>query len=140
MNPAFRDPFAAFLAVAAACVAFALAGVSVVRVYRFRDVRSRTELLMGISLAAGSLGWSLGHNDFAPRGEETRYMALHVTLTGLRGLLAPPVAILAYYGLRRLSPGIETWSMSLPVGLIVSGAWQITAMRRDHGAGGPVRT
>src|SRR5512135_296255 len=92
-------------------------------------------LLMGISLAAGSLGWSLGHNDFAPRGEETRYMALHVTLTGLRGLLAPPVAILAYYGLRRLSPGIETWSMSLPVGLIVSGAWQFTAMRRDHGAG-----
>ena len=96
-------------------------------------------LLMGISLAAGSLGWSLGHNDFAPRGEETRYMALHVTLTGLRGLLAPPVAILAYYGLRRLSPGIETWSMLLPVGLIVSGAWQFTAMRRDHGAGGPVR-
>ena len=97
-------------------------------------------LLMGVSLAAGSLGWSLGHNDFAPRGEETRYMALHVTLTGLRGLLAPPVAILAYYGLRRLSPGIETWSMSLPVGLIVSGAWQFTAMRRDHRAGGPVRT
>jgi hypothetical protein len=54
-------------------------------------------------------------------------------------LLAPPVAILAYYGLRRLSPGIETWSMSLPVGLIVSGAWQFTAMRRDHGGGGPVR-
>lgn len=97
-------------------------------------------LLMGISLAAGSLGWSLGHNDFAPRGEETRYMALHVTLTGLRGLLAPPVAILAYYGLRRLSPGIETWSMSLPVGLIVSGAWQFTAMCRDHGAVGPART
>jgi len=88
-------------------------------------------LLMGISLAAGSLGWSLGHNDFAPRGEETRYMALHVTLTGLRGLLAPPVAILAYYGLRRLHPGIETWSMVLPVGFIAGGAWQFTVMRRD---------
>ena len=60
-------------------------------------------LLMGASLAAGSLGWSLGHNDFAPRGEETRYMALHVTLTGLRGLIAPPVAILAYYALQRVS-------------------------------------
>jgi len=89
-------------------------------------------LLMGISLAAGSLGWSLGHNDFAPRGEETRYMALHVTLTGVRGLLAPPAAILAYYGLRRLSPGMETWSMVLPVSLIIAGAWQFTAMRRDH--------
>jgi len=87
-------------------------------------------LLMGISLAAGSLGWSLGHNDFAPRGEETRYMALHVTLTGLRGLLAPPVAILAYYGLRRLNPGIETGSLLLPFSFILAGAWQFTAMRR----------
>jgi hypothetical protein len=93
-------------------------------------------LLMGISLAAGSLGWSLGHNDFAPRGEETRYMALHVTLTGMRGLLAPPVAILSYYGLRRLSPGFETWSMVLPVSFIVAGAWQFTAMRRSLLDGG----
>ena len=46
-------------------------------------------------------------------------MALHVTLTGVRGLLAPPAAILAYYGLRRLSPGIETWSLVLPVGLAI---------------------
>ena len=89
-------------------------------------------LLMGISLAAGSLGWSLGHNDFAPRGEETRYMALHVTLTGMRGLVAPPAAILAYYGLRRLGAGLEGWSMVLPVALILAGAWQFTSMRRDH--------
>jgi hypothetical protein len=87
-------------------------------------------LLMGISLAAGSLGWSLGHNDFAPRGEETRYMALHVTLTGLRGLVAPPLAILAYYGLQRLRPGAEPWTLLLPVGLIALGAWQFTTMRR----------
>jgi MFS family permease len=87
-------------------------------------------LLMGISLAAGSLGWSLGHNDFAPRGEETRYMALHVTLTGLRGLVAPPLAILAYHGLRRVAPGLEPLTMLLPVALITLGAWQFTAMRR----------
>jgi hypothetical protein len=87
-------------------------------------------LLMGVSLAAGSLGWSLGHNDFAPRGEETRYMALHVTLTGLRGLVAPPLAILAYYGLQRARPGFEAWAMLLPVALIALGAWQFTAMRR----------
>lgn len=57
MNPSFQDPFAALLAVAAACVAFALAAVSVMRVRRFRDVRSRTELLMGISLAAIGVSW-----------------------------------------------------------------------------------
>jgi Na+/melibiose symporter-like transporter len=87
-------------------------------------------LLMGVSLAAGSLGWSLGHNDFAPRGEETRYMALHVTLTGLRGLLAPPAAILAYHGLKRLYPGVEPWTLLLPVTLIALGAWLFTSMRR----------
>ncbi len=92
-------------------------------------------LLMGASLAAGSLGWSLGHNDFAPRGEETRYMALHVTLTGLRGLIAPPVAILVYYALRRVSPGLEAWVMLLPVALIAWGAWTFATMRR--GIAGP---
>jgi hypothetical protein len=89
-------------------------------------------LLMGVSLAAGSLGWSLGHNDFAPRGEETRYMALHVTLTGLRGLLAPPVAVAAYHGLEQLRPGLGPWSLLLPMALIVAGAREFTAMDRGR--------
>jgi hypothetical protein len=93
-------------------------------------------LLMGVSYAAGSLGWSLGHNDFAPRGEETRYMALHVTLTGLRGLLAPPAAIMAYHGLKWLVPGFETVSMLLPFAAILAGAFLFLAMRRDFTAGG----
>jgi hypothetical protein len=91
-------------------------------------------LLMGISQTAGSLGWSLGHNDFAPRGEEARYMALHVTLTGLRGLIAPPLAILGYHALRRAAPGLEGWTMLLPAGLISAGAWLFTAMRREFPA------
>jgi hypothetical protein len=94
-------------------------------------------LLMGISLAAGSLGWSLGHNDFAPRGEETRYMALHVTLTGLRGLVTPPAAILVYHGLRTLWPGYEAAALLLPVTFITLGAWQFTSMRRMHDGGRP---
>jgi len=93
-------------------------------------------LLMGISQAAGSLGWSLGHNDFAPRGEEARYMALHVTLTGMRVLLAPPAAILLYHGLRRTLPGIEPWTMPLPTVLITAGAWMFASMRRDIEASG----
>ena len=57
-------------------------------------------------------------------------MALHVTLTGLRGLIAPPVAILVYYALQRVRPGLEPWVMLLPVALIVWGAWTFAAMRR----------
>ena len=89
-------------------------------------------LLMGVSLAAGSLGWSLGHNDFAPRGEETRYMALHVTLTGLRGLLAPPLAVLAYHGLEHLHRGLGPWALMLPLALIVAGAREFTVMDRGR--------
>jgi hypothetical protein len=89
-------------------------------------------LLMGISLAAGSLGWTLGHNDFAPRGEETRYMALHVTLTGIRGLLAPPVGVGAYYLVESVAAGRGSFALLLPVALIGFGAWEFTAMRRDY--------
>jgi hypothetical protein len=89
-------------------------------------------VLMGVSLAAGSLGWSLGHNDFAPRGEETRYMALHVTLTGLRGLLAPPLAVASYHGLEYLHAGLGAWALALPFALIAAGAREFTAMDRGR--------
>jgi MFS family permease len=87
-------------------------------------------LLLGISLAAGSLGWTLGHNDFAPRGEETRYMALHVTLTGVRGLLAPPIGIAAYHLLETWHEGAGAWALLLPLALVIAGAREFSAMWR----------
>jgi hypothetical protein len=85
-------------------------------------------VLMGTSMAAGSLGWTLGHNDFAPRGEETRYMALHVTLTGLRGLVAPPLTIAAYHVLDSIHAGAGPFALGLPFALIVTGAWRFQEM------------
>jgi hypothetical protein len=87
-------------------------------------------MLMGISLAGGSLGWSLGHNDFAPRGEETRYMALHVTLTGVRGLIAPPIGVGTFYLLEWLRPGLGPWALFLALGLILAGANEFSSLRR----------
>jgi hypothetical protein len=87
-------------------------------------------LLLGTSLAAGNLGWTLGHNDFAPRGEETRYMALHVTLTGMRGLVAPPLTIAVYHLLERMHAGLGPAALLLPTILVGSGAYQFHAMRR----------
>lgn len=43
----------------------------------------------GIAMAGGSLAWNLGHVDFAPPAQTSHYMAAHVTLNGVRGLLAP---------------------------------------------------
>jgi hypothetical protein len=87
-------------------------------------------LLMGVSTAAGSLGWSLGHNDFAPRGEETRYMALHVTLTGVRGLLTPPLAIGLFHLLDAWRSGLGALALLLPFALIAAGARRFAAMHR----------
>jgi hypothetical protein len=87
-------------------------------------------ILLGTSLAAGSLGWTLGHNDFAPRGEETRYMALHVTLTGLRGLVAPPLTIALYHLLERARDGTGSLALLLPALFVAAGAIRFHRMHR----------
>ena len=91
-------------------------------------------VLLGISTAAGGLGWTLGHNDFAPRGEETRYMALHVTLTGLRGLIAPPLTIALYHLLGSARTGLGPAALLLPLALVVGGAYRFHDMRRAQAA------
>ncbi|NRA58793.1 MAG: hypothetical protein HRU13_11830, partial [Phycisphaerales bacterium] len=44
----------------------------------------------------GVLAWNLGHLDFAPTGRESQYMGVHVTLTGVRGALAPMIGVSVY--------------------------------------------
>ena len=87
-------------------------------------------LLMGVSMAAGSLGWTLGHNDFAPRGEETRYMALHVTLTGLRGLVAPPATVGAFHLLEFVQAGWGAYAVLIPFAFVLSGARRFERMHQ----------
>jgi hypothetical protein len=50
----------------------------------------------GVGLGGGTLAWSLGHVDFAPPSQTSHYMATHVTLNGVRGLVAPIVAVQAH--------------------------------------------
>ena len=47
----------------------------------------------GLMRGGGMLAWNLGHNDFADRRLVATYMGIHVTLTGVRGLVAAYVAI-----------------------------------------------
>ena len=44
------------------------------------------------------MAWQLGHNDFARQDQLAAYMGLHVTLTGLRGSIAPFLGIILYAG------------------------------------------
>lgn len=54
------------------------------------------QFVVGVSNAAGSLAWNLGHNDFASPEKSGHYMAVHVMLTGLRGFVAPFLGVWLY--------------------------------------------
>lgn len=85
---------------------------------------------LGAAFAGGQLGWNLGHNDFAPDGRATLYMGVHLTLTGLRGLIAPVVGVLAYQWLEGLEPGAGRHVLFFPFALTVAGAVTFVVLAR----------
>ena len=58
-----------------------------------------SRIVMGIARGGGSLAWQLGHNDFAKPDQLSAYMGIHVTLTGVRGAIAPLSGMLLYSNL-----------------------------------------
>ncbi|MDT8438844.1 MAG: MFS transporter [Wenzhouxiangellaceae bacterium] len=95
-------------------------------------------LVLGAAFAGGKLGWNLGHNDFSSDGRSTLYMAIHVTLTGIRGLLAPLLGIGLYQWLEHLQPGRGRYILLLPLSLTVAAAssFVVLARLRRREAGG----
>lgn len=55
-----------------------------------------SRVVMGIARGGGSLAWQLGHNDFARADQLSAYMGIHVTLTGVRGAIAPLLGMFLY--------------------------------------------
>lgn len=55
-------------------------------------------VLLGIAHGGGVLAWNLGHNDFATDDKATAYMTAHVTLTGMRGLIAGYLGMSLFLG------------------------------------------
>jgi hypothetical protein len=86
-------------------------------------------VLLGSAQAGANLGWNLGHNDFASVGRAQHYMGVHVTLTGLRGGLAPPLGVLAYMGLEHWRSGAGTYALLLPLIMTAAGAHGFNRMR-----------
>jgi len=87
-------------------------------------------LLLGAAYAGANLGWNLGHNDFATLGRSQHYMGVHVTLTGVRGAIAPPLAVLLYQWLESLGGGAGRYALLLPLAMTTAGAYGFTRMRR----------
>jgi MFS family permease len=87
-------------------------------------------LLLGVAYAGANLGWNLGHNDFATLGRAQHYMGVHVTLTGVRGAVAPPLGVLLYQWLEWLDRGAGRYALLLPLAMTAAGAYGFTRMRR----------
>ncbi len=86
-------------------------------------------LLIGISYAGANLGWNLGHNDFASPGRAQHYMGVHVTLTGVRGLIAPALGMACYELVEWRWPGYGAVVLLLPLALVTAGAIGFVSMR-----------
>jgi MFS family permease len=89
-------------------------------------------IALGAAFAGGKLGWNLGHNDFASDEQSTLYMGIHVTLTGIRGLIAPLTGVMVYQWLESLGPGQGRWVLLLPFTLTLGAAITFVALARSR--------
>eukprot|EP00752_Nemacystus_decipiens_P014542 g12951.t1 len=97
----------------------------------------------GMVFGGGRLAWQLGHHDFADRHLAATYMAIHQTLTGVRGIIAPYLGVLLFMGwedIERLGitvagwPGINYWVFAITATFAFIG-W-LGFVRLDRQVGG----
>ncbi len=89
--------------------------------------------LIGTGYSGGSVGWHLGHNAFATDGQATQYMAVHVSLTGLRGVLSPVIGVLFYQWLVSMDSAYGAFAVLLPLALSASGTLGFMRESRKNG-------
>jgi len=88
-------------------------------------------VLLGFGYAGGSLAWHVGHHDFASPEKAPHYMALNVTLNGVRGFVAPAAGVGLYRLAEHLLPGQGPLALLIPIGLAAWGAAGFVAMARQ---------
>jgi hypothetical protein len=66
----------------------------------------------GLGMGGGKLAWTLGHLHFAPKQDAEIYMGIHVSLTGLRGLVAPLAGMVLWNQI-----GWWVWIIAIAIGL-----------------------
>ncbi len=90
-------------------------------------------MIQGAAYAGGALAWNLGHVDFSPPSQTGNYMATHVTLNGVRGLIAPIVAVTLYESIKGLGSDASTWMMLAALIVNTAGAAGFVALRISMG-------
>ncbi len=74
-------------------------------------------LAQGVARGGAALAWHLGHNDFAARHMVALYMGIHVTLTGIRGAIAPFLGMLLYAGWSEFTIPLTPWTVPAWAGM-----------------------
>jgi MFS family permease len=86
-------------------------------------------VVQGCAYAGGALAWNLGHVDFSPPSETSNYMATHVTLNGVRGLVAPLVSVSIFEALKAAGLPAPTFLLLMSVCVNAAGAAGFVALR-----------
>lgn len=69
-------------------------------------------IVWGVAMGGGAVAWNIGHLHFAKPEKAEIYMGIHVSLTGLRGLIFPTVGILLW---RWIGWGVWLVALSLAI-------------------------
>lgn len=108
-------------------------------IFTIATISHRVELMFlgavvqGAAYAGGALAWNLGHVDFSPPSQTSNYMATHVTLNGVRGLLAPMVSVTLYESIKGLGAEASAWMMAIALAVNAAGAAGFVALRISMG-------
>lgn len=110
---------------------FVLAALAIwlATLFHSMELMYASSIIMGTGFAGGSLAWNLGHHDFAPAHRDSEYMALHVTLNGLRGAIAPFLAVALYAGMAAVGWG--AWFFFVCFLINLAGLWGFHSMRKS---------
>jgi MFS family permease len=88
-------------------------------------------VMRGIAFGGGALAWNLGHLHYVKPDRATDYMAVHVTLTGVRGLTAPFIGVAIYTTYEAHWPGQGSWVFVVGAFLAFLGAMGFLKLSRD---------
>lgn len=110
----------------------ALAAFALAAVLRLEWLFWVGSVLWGVAFGGAILGWNLGHNDFSSEEKSALYMGVHVTLTGVRGLVMPAVAVLLYQWLSSINPEWGPYVLVIPFFLSATGAAWFVRMANEH--------
>lgn len=108
--------------------------MAVAAFFHLRDLLFVSAALQGVGFAGGALAWNLGHVDFAPPSQTSQYMATHVTLNGVRGLIAPFSSVFLYEAAKAASvPNAGVFVLLIASAIAALGALGFARLRVDMG-------